>query len=62
MNDKKNFYVTNKNGGSFDPMNVNFGIFEELEGRVHKKERKAKMGERAINTMKELIEKDYILD
>ena len=55
-------YVTNKNGGSFDPMNVNFGIFEELEGRVHKKERKAKMGERAINTMKELIEKDYILD
>jgi methylenetetrahydrofolate--tRNA-(uracil-5-)-methyltransferase len=52
-------YVTNKNGGSFDPMNVNFGIFEELAGRVHKKERKAKMGERAIETMKELIENDY---
>ena len=52
-------YVTSKNGGNFDPMNVNFGIFEELEGRVHKKERKSKMGLRAIEMMKELIEKDY---
>ncbi len=52
-------YVTTKASGNFDPMNVNFGIFEELEGRVHKKERKSKMGLRAIETMKELIEKDY---
>jgi methylenetetrahydrofolate--tRNA-(uracil-5-)-methyltransferase len=52
-------YVTNKNGGSFDPMNVNFGIFEELEGRVHKKERKSKMGNRAIEKIKELIANDY---
>lgn len=55
-------YVTNKNSDSFDPMNVNFGIFEELGESVRKKERKSKMGLRAIETMKKLIDKDYKLD
>ena len=51
-------YITNP-GERFDPMNVNFGIFEEFQGRVHKKERKMKYGMRAIEKMKEIIENDY---
>lgn len=51
-------YITNP-GERFDPMNVNFGIFEEFQERVHKKERKMKYGMRAIEKMKEIIENDY---
>lgn len=40
---------------SFDPMNVNFGIFSELTGKVYKKERKKAYANRALENIKELI-------
>jgi len=36
------------NAKSFQPMNVNFGLFPPLETRVHKKERKPAMSRRAL--------------
>lgn len=40
---------------TFEPMNVNFGIFQELDERVHKKERKKAYAKRALNNINELI-------
>lgn len=40
---------------AFDPMNVNFGIFTPLEGKIKKKERKAEYANRALRKMKNLI-------
>lgn len=40
---------------TFEPMNVNFGIFQELDERVHKKERKKAYSKRALNNINELI-------
>ena len=51
-------YITNANPKNFQPMNVNFGIFEDLEGRIKKKEKKEKYANRAIdviNTYKDKI-------
>lgn len=57
-------YISNSHGidgaDHFDPMNVNFGIFAPLEERVTKKSRKSAYGARAIENMKELIEKEKI--
>lgn len=39
---------------SFEPMNVNFGIFAPLEGNYRKKERKMAYAERALNRIDEL--------
>jgi len=39
------------NAESFQPMNVNFGLFPPLEKRVHKKERKQAMARRALETV-----------
>lgn len=36
---------------TFQPMNVNFGLFPPLEGRVHKKERKPAMSRRALEAL-----------
>jgi len=36
---------------SFQPMNVNFGLFPPLEKRTHKKERAGKMSKRALDAM-----------
>lgn len=41
---------------TFDPMNVNFGIFEPLEGKVYKKERKKAYATRALENIKKIIE------
>ncbi len=40
---------------SFEPMNVNFGIFSSLPDKVHKKERKKAYATRAIENIKTLI-------
>ena len=51
-------YITHANPQNFQPMNVNFGIFEDLAGRVKKKEKKEKYAARAIdviNTYKDKI-------
>ena len=46
-------YITHTNPKNFQPMNVNFGIFEDLEGRVKKKEKKEKYAKRAIDVIRE---------
>ena len=51
-------YITSANPKNFQPMNVNFGIFEDLAGRFKKKEKKEKYSGRAIdviNTYKDKI-------
>lgn len=40
---------------TFQPMNVNFGLFPALEGKVHKKERKPAMSKRALNDLNNWI-------
>ena len=44
-------YITRADSKNFQPMNVNFGIFEDLEGRVKKKEKKEKYASRAISVI-----------
>ena len=36
---------------NFQPMNVNFGLFPPLEGKVHKRERKPAMARRALDAL-----------
>lgn len=38
---------------NYQPMNVNFGLFRPLEGKVHKKQRKQAMTSRAVEEMRE---------
>lgn len=40
---------------TFEPMNVNFGIFESLSGKIYKKERKKAYATRALAHIKQLI-------
>ncbi|MCL1990296.1 MAG: methylenetetrahydrofolate--tRNA-(uracil(54)-C(5))-methyltransferase (FADH(2)-oxidizing) TrmFO [Defluviitaleaceae bacterium] len=46
------YYITHANRENFQPMNVNFGLFETLEGRIKKKEKKEKYAQRAICKIK----------
>ena len=41
-------HITNADTKYFQPMNVNYGLFPELPGRVKKKERRQKLAERAL--------------
>ena len=38
-------------GASFQPMNINFGLFPPLDGKVHKRERKPAMARRALDQL-----------
>ena len=49
-------YVANPSVTDFVPMNANFGIFEELVGKIYKKSRKAKYAERALEELNNLLE------
>ena len=49
-------YVANPSVTDFVPMNANFGIFEELVGKIYKKNRKAKYAERALEELNNLLE------
>lgn len=49
-------HITNADYKTFQPMNVNFGLFVPLEGRVPKRERGARYAERALGTLKEWME------
>jgi methylenetetrahydrofolate--tRNA-(uracil-5-)-methyltransferase len=52
-------HITNADPKQFQPMNVNYGLFPPLEGRIKKKERKPLMAERALTALevwKRLIE------
>ncbi len=41
-------HITNKETANFQPMNINYGLFPALPGRVKKKERKLLLAERAL--------------
>ena len=46
-------HITNVDVKHFQPMNVNYGLFPELPGRVKKKERRQMLAERALATLEE---------
>ena len=46
-------HITNADVKHFQPMNVNYGLFPELPGRVRKKERRQKLAERALAALDE---------
>jgi methylenetetrahydrofolate--tRNA-(uracil-5-)-methyltransferase len=48
-------HITNADAKHFQPMNVNYGLFPELPGRVKKKERRQKLAERALDTLEEWL-------
>ncbi|GAC1469319.1 MAG: methylenetetrahydrofolate--tRNA-(uracil(54)-C(5))-methyltransferase (FADH(2)-oxidizing) TrmFO [Desulfuromonadaceae bacterium] len=48
-------HITNADVKHFQPMNVNYGLFLELPGRIKKKERRQKLAERALAALEEWI-------
>jgi methylenetetrahydrofolate--tRNA-(uracil-5-)-methyltransferase len=46
-------HITNADARHFQPMNVNYGLFPNLPGRVHKKEKRQKLAERALLALDE---------
>jgi methylenetetrahydrofolate--tRNA-(uracil-5-)-methyltransferase len=46
-------HITNADVKHFQPMNVNYGLFPELPGRIKKKERRQKLAERALEKLEE---------
>jgi len=50
------YYITHTSKEGFQPMNANFGLFLDLEGRVKKKEKKALYAQRAIEKINEVRE------
>jgi methylenetetrahydrofolate--tRNA-(uracil-5-)-methyltransferase len=46
-------HVSNSSGKSFQPMNVNFGLFEPLGGKMRKKDRGERYRERALTDLEE---------
>jgi methylenetetrahydrofolate--tRNA-(uracil-5-)-methyltransferase len=46
-------HITNADARHFQPMNVNYGLFPELSGRVKKKERRQRLAERALTALDE---------
>ncbi|MCF7925877.1 MAG: methylenetetrahydrofolate--tRNA-(uracil(54)-C(5))-methyltransferase (FADH(2)-oxidizing) TrmFO, partial [Candidatus Izimaplasma sp.] len=52
----ESFYVSTASVSSFQPMNANFGLIQALGFKHRKKERKAHYKERALKTIRELVE------
>ncbi|HYR03180.1 MAG TPA: methylenetetrahydrofolate--tRNA-(uracil(54)-C(5))-methyltransferase (FADH(2)-oxidizing) TrmFO [Syntrophobacteria bacterium] len=44
-------HITNAEPRHFQPMNVNYGLFPDLPGRVKKKEKRARLAERALTEL-----------
>jgi methylenetetrahydrofolate--tRNA-(uracil-5-)-methyltransferase len=44
-------HITNTGCRNFQPMNINYGLFPELDGRIKKKERRARLAERALRDL-----------
>ncbi|MDY0302089.1 MAG: FAD-dependent oxidoreductase, partial [Trichlorobacter sp.] len=44
-------HITNADAKHFQPMNINYGLFPPLPGRVKKKERKQLLAERALQEL-----------
>jgi methylenetetrahydrofolate--tRNA-(uracil-5-)-methyltransferase len=55
-------HITNADAKHFQPMNVNYGLFPELPGRIKKKERRQKLAERALETLEEWLKCQSITD
>lgn len=49
-------HITNADVRHFQPMNVNYGLFPELPGRVKKKEKRQRLAERALKALDEWFE------
>ena len=49
-------HITNADVRHFQPMNVNYGLFPELPGRVKKKEKRQKLAERALAALEVWLE------
>ncbi len=49
-------HITNADVRYFQPMNINYGLFPELPGKVKKKERRARLAERALAELELWIE------
>ncbi|MDO9069233.1 MAG: methylenetetrahydrofolate--tRNA-(uracil(54)-C(5))-methyltransferase (FADH(2)-oxidizing) TrmFO [Deltaproteobacteria bacterium] len=52
-------HITNADVKHFQPMNVNYGLFPELPGRIKKKERRQKLAERSLVALDEWRTKLY---
>lgn len=46
-------HITNADSRHFQPMNVNYGLFPDLPGRVKKKDKRQKLAERALEALRE---------
>jgi methylenetetrahydrofolate--tRNA-(uracil-5-)-methyltransferase len=46
-------HITNADARHFQPMNVNYGLFPDLPGRVPKKEKRQRLAERALLALDE---------
>ena len=44
-------HITNADAKQFQPMNVNYGLFPELPGRVKKKEKRGLLARRALDAL-----------
>lgn len=52
-------YISTFSGEDFQPMNINFGIIDGLNERIkNKRERYAKISERALTVLKDIIERE----
>jgi methylenetetrahydrofolate--tRNA-(uracil-5-)-methyltransferase len=49
-------HITNADVKHFQPMNVNYGLFPELPGKIKKKERRQKLAERALASLEEWMQ------
>lgn len=52
-------YISSYEGRSFQPMNVNFGLFPPLEKRVPKKEKNSVLAERALSALREFADRRH---
>lgn len=55
------YYITHADSTYFQPMNANFGLYEDLQEKVKKKEKKAAYANRAIEDMKKMIDKHHLV-
>jgi methylenetetrahydrofolate--tRNA-(uracil-5-)-methyltransferase len=44
-------HITSADARHFQPMNVNYGLFPELDGRIKKKEKRQRLAERALTAL-----------
>jgi len=54
------YYITHTSSDNFQPMNANWGIVKDLEGRVKKKEKKEAYYKRALVDMENFIKDNHI--